>query len=207
MRADLPPLYILRHGETEWNRDGRLQGHLDSPLTATGRQQAAQQAQLLNGIRPRPTRAFVSDSGRALHTARIALDGLRIPVTRDARLREVGLGAWQGLTPAEIAAGWADRVAGRDPFEWKFDAPGGESLAEVTLRVSQVLAEIARLEGPTVVVTHGVTSRVLRCLALGRSPDTLGTLPGGQGVVHAIENGRARVMAPRGLAIGGGHSL
>ncbi|MDG4650395.1 histidine phosphatase family protein [Roseibacterium sp. SDUM158017] len=191
MPPNLPALFVLRHGETEWNVAGRLQGHLDSPLTALGRVQAARQNAILREVLPEGAEALVSDSGRSVETARIALAGLDLPVRSDPRLREVALGRWQGLTLAEIEAGWGGLIAERDPFEWKFDAPGGETLRALADRAASVLAEIAR---PTVVVTHGLTSRVLRCLALGHPPEALASLPGGQGVVHVIEGRVARTL-------------
>jgi probable phosphoglycerate mutase len=126
-------------------------------------------------------------------TAQLALAGLDLPLTRDARLREVALGQWQGMTVDEIRRDWSFLTEGRDPFDWKFDAPGGESLAELAARAHAVLDGLA---GPTVIVTHGLTSRVLRCLALGRPPEDLGALPGGQGVVHVVEERQARVLVP-----------
>ncbi len=192
MTRALPPLYILRHGETEWNRDGRMQGHLDSPLTPLGRSQAARQNAILRRVLPAGAEALASDSGRTVASARIALDGLGVALRTDARLREVALGDWQGLTLAEIETGWGRITRGRDPIEWKFDAPGGEGLAAFAARIDAVLAE---LSGPAVIVTHGLTSRVLRCLALGMPPENLGALPGGQGVVHAIEDGKARLLS------------
>jgi probable phosphoglycerate mutase len=189
MPGPLPPLFILRHGETEWNREGRLQGHLDSPLTHLGRAQAARQAAILARVLPRGARALTSDSLRARETARIALRGLALPVDADPRLREVALGAWQGLTIAEVRAG-ADGEGPR--HAWKFEAPGGERLDALAARAAAVLAEIA---GPTVIVTHGLTSRVLRCLALGLPPEALEEVAGGQGVVHVIEDCAARVLA------------
>jgi len=187
-----PTLYILRHGETEWNRSGRLQGHLDSPLTALGRRQAGAQNAILTRHAPVDAVAISSDSERSVTTARRALEGLDMPLVLDARLREVALGRWQGMTMAEIRHDWAGVIGDRDPFEWKFDAPGGESLDDLAARAGAVLDE---LSGPTVIVTHGLTSRVLRCLALGRPPSDLGKLPGGQGVVHVVEDGTARVLS------------
>jgi glucosyl-3-phosphoglycerate phosphatase len=193
MSRHYPPLYILRHGETEWNRSGRLQGHLDSPLTELGRQQAVTQNEILKRHAPADAVAISSDSERSVLTAQLALAGLAMPLALDARLREVALGQWQGMTVAEIRHDWSDLIGERDPFDWKFDAPGGESLGDLAARARAVLDE---LSGPTVIVTHGLTSRVLRCLALGRPPEELGTLPGGQGMVHVVEEGQARVLAP-----------
>lgn len=191
MTAALPPLFILRHGETEWNRAGRMQGHLDSPLTPLGRAQAARQNAVLRRVLPANASAVSSDAARTVTSAEIALDGLAVPLRIDARLREVALGQWQGLTLAEIEAGWGWLTEGRDPMEWKFDAPGGETLAALAARAGAVLAGLDR---PTVIVTHGLTSRVLRCLALGRPPEDLGKLPGGQGVVHVIEGGASHTL-------------
>ena len=191
MRTEFPILYFLRHGETEWNRDGRLQGHLDSPLTDEGLRQARAQNAILRRHAPSDATAYSSDSGRTMETSRLALEGLSIPLTIDARLREVALGDWQGLTVEEIERDWGFLTEDRDPFDWKFDAPKGETLAELTARSRDVLEA---LTGPTVIVTHGMTSRVMRCIALGIPTTDLGALPGGQGVVHVVENCKARVL-------------
>jgi broad specificity phosphatase PhoE len=140
MRPSSPPIYVLRHGETEWNREGRLQGHGDSPLTAQGVRQAAAQNAILRRYAPAGAVAISSDSGRSVATARRALEGLHMPLSLDPRLREVGLGDWQGMTVAEVEAGWAFLTEGRDPFDWKFDAPGGESLSDLATRAAAVLA-------------------------------------------------------------------
>lgn len=191
MIPSLPPLFVLRHGQTEWNRDARLQGHLDSPLTALGREQAARQGAILRRVLPEGARAISSDSGRALETARIALEGLALPLAVDPRLREVALGRWQGLRVDDVERDWAWLTDGRDPDGWKFDAPDGETREAFAARVAGVLAE---LTAPTVVFTHGLTSRMLRCLALGRPPEAIGSLPCGQGVVQVIEDGTARTL-------------
>jgi broad specificity phosphatase PhoE len=191
MRPSFPPIYVLRHGETEWNREGRLQGHLDSPLTDLGRHQAMAQNAILRQNAPAGVTAISSDSGRSVETARLALEGLGIETRLDPRLREVALGQWQGLTLTEIDRDRGVLTEDRDPFSWKFDAPGGESLTDLAGRARAVLEA---LTGPTVLITHGVTSRVLRCLALGRPVSDLGALPGGQGVVHVVEAGRAHLL-------------
>ena len=184
------PLFILRHGETVWNAQGRLQGHADSPLTPTGRDQAARQRALLAqaGAAHLPLRS--SPSPRALTTAEIARPGR--PILLDARLMEVGLGDWTGQAITDIAAANPHVAEDGDPHMWKFTAPGGERLGDLAARCRAVLDD---LDGPTILVTHGLTSRVLRCLALGLSPDRMMDLPGGQGVIHHIADGAARLMA------------
>ncbi len=187
----LPPLYILRHGETAWNAQGRLQGRLDSPLTDRGRAQAAAQGRILARLGLASAEARISPSGRTLATATIALPA-NMPRQLDPRLMEVDIGRWAGRTEAEIEAAHPNFVQDYDAHSWKFHAPGGETLADMTARCAAVLGAVF---GPTILVTHGVTSRVLRCLALGMPPEALAELPGGQGVVHVIIEGRAWIEA------------
>ncbi|WP_135504714.1 histidine phosphatase family protein [Roseovarius aestuariivivens] len=186
----LPELWILRHGQTEWNVEDRLQGRLDSPLTAQGMAQARAQGSILRSAAlPHDLRVISSPSGRALHTARIAADGLGPLIETDPALFEIDLGAWQGRRVAEIP----EAQEARDPHLWKFTGPGCERLEEMAARLTAFLAALDR---PAVIVTHGVTSRMLRCLALGRALEALGSVPGGQGVVHHLRQGTARVIAP-----------
>lgn len=182
-------LFVLRHGETEWNVAGRLQGWRDSPLTARGIDQARAQGAILSRVCPRDVRVRCSPAPRARATARIALAGRAADIVEDPRLVEIGLGDWTGCHLTDLRAivpAMAD-----DPHMWKFTAPGGETLADMVARCQGVLADI---DGPTILVTHGVTSRVLRCLALGWPPETLSDLPGGQGVVHHVAGGRAAIL-------------
>ena len=190
MGLQIPELWILRHGEIEWNVAGRLQGHLDSPLTETGLAQARAQRDILARILPGRVPVLSSPSGRAWRCARIIAEGLDLPLSAEAALREIDIGAWHGRRIEEIRAADPARI-GDDPHLWKFAAPGGESMEAMVARLDALLA---RLEGPTVLVTHGVTSRVLRCLVLGRPPEELAQLPGGQGVVHHLRDGRARLL-------------
>ncbi|WP_397542967.1 histidine phosphatase family protein [Roseovarius salis] len=190
MGLSAPELWILRHGETAWNVEGRLQGHLDSPLTENGYAQARTQREILRRGLPRGVTVVSSPSERALETARIVAEPLGLSVACDEALREVRVGQWQGRRIDEIAAE-LPRGATDDPHLWKFGAPGGERIDEMVARLTGL---VARLDGPTVLVTHGVTSRVLRCLLLGRPPTELSTLPGGQGIVHHVKGGVARVV-------------
>ncbi len=184
-----PELFVLRHGETEWNVQSRLQGHLDSPLTALGVQQAKAQGQILRRLDVLDLPVLASPSPRAMRTAELALPDTAIEP--DARLMEIGLGDWTGQTLDDIAATTPHVAQDTDPHLWKFSAPGGESLEDMVARCRSVLD---RLTGPTILVTHGVTSRVLRSLALGLPPECLSDLPGGQGVVHHLGPHGARVV-------------
>lgn len=193
MALSLPEMWILRHGETEWNVEGRLQGHLDSALTETGLRQARAQGVILESCLPVGTSvaALSSPSGRAWETATVAVAGLGLEVVAEPDLREIDMGAWHGQLISELAARLPEDMTD-DPHLWKFTAPGGERLEQMEARLSGLLD---RLEGPTVMVTHGVTSRALRCLALGLPLERMGELPGGQGVVHHVKDGVARVIA------------
>lgn len=180
-------LYILRHGETEWNRAGRMQGWLDSPLTEKGRAQAARQGELLAaaGV-SRHHRFWSSPQGRAWDTARLALSRFGAPILRDDRLREIGIGDWSGLTLAEIARLSGASMDGLDDFFWMDAAPKGEGFAAVRARARSFLND---LDGPAVIVTHGILSRFLRAAVLDLDLEGTAGLPGGQGVVYRLVDG------------------
>ena len=189
----LPELYILRHGETEWNKAGRWQGHLDSPLTEKGHAQAAEMGRRLRdeGIDPaKGFRALVSPQARARVTADIAFEGLGISVEVMDDLREILVGEWTGLTLKEMMEGWPELSVSNWLDAYR-NAPGGEGLESVWERAGRVLDA---LKGPTVIVTHGITSRALRTRAMGLPLARLEELPGGQGVVHHVSDGVHRTL-------------
>jgi len=184
-----PELLILRHGETEWNREGRLQGGLDSALTETGRDQARRQGEILQEFRVDGWAGFSSPQGRAMQTAGIALADR--PIAADPRLREIGLGDWSGQLRAELAAKSPHLFVGCG-LGWYDHAPGGEGLIALEQRVAAFLAE---LDSPAVIVTHGITSRVIRCIAQGLPTKAFDTLGGGQGVVYHIRHQQSQMLA------------
>lgn len=179
----MPPVYILRHGETEWNRAGRLQGRFDSPLTGTGIAQARAQRAILGRRDLARFRAISSPQGRAVETARIALEGLLAPVSTDAALSEIGLGAWAGASRSEMIT----QSGARDGFALYELAPEGEGFAALQERCRRFLQ---RLQGPSVLVTHGITSRMLRLILTDRPLSALRSIEGGQGVVFYLEDGK-----------------
>ncbi|WP_116130840.1 histidine phosphatase family protein [Tropicimonas sp. IMCC34043] len=178
-------LLILRHGETEWNVAGRMQGGLDSPLTARGRQQARDQGAILRAAGLGQLPLLVSPLGRAMQTARLALPG--VAPQPDPRLAEVAMGHWQGLTRDEIAANWPEALDDPHPFRWKFRAPGGESFEQLADRLGAFAAE---RPGPAIVVTHGVTSQVLRGILLGMDLESMAGLEDRQGCVWHVGEGQ-----------------
>jgi len=183
--AVLHDLWLLRHGETEWNAAGRLQGHGDSPLTARGRAQAEGARRLLEGVQ---AARIASPLGRAQATARIIFGDQ--PFATDHRLAEINVGAWSGRSFAEIRAELPQAFAG-PRLGWYDHAPGGEGLVGLEARCRSLLAD---LEGPSILVTHGITLRMLRTLAGGADLHD-DAEPFDQGAVHLIRGGRALLLA------------
>lgn len=179
----LPPLYIMRHGETEWNASGRLQGSFDSALTAQGRAQARAQNQILLGCDLTGFQAISSPQGRAVETAQLALEGLGLTLSMHENLREIGLGDWAGLDRKRLINSH-NAVDGFDLYQL---APGGEGFAALQERCTVFLQD---LKGPSVLVTHGMTSRMLRLIVTGKPISALQNMAGGQGVVFHLEGGK-----------------
>jgi probable phosphoglycerate mutase len=185
---DAPRLWLVRHGETDWNREGRIQGSKDSPLTPLGRKHAERQGRVFDRLMPEVAdlALFVSPLERARLTARIALPGHAQIV--DPRLTEIACGDWEGLSPDERAVGWPDLVAGcHSDLDLYERAPGGEGIDGVEARVSGFLND---LDAPSIVVAHSVVLIVLRGLLRGLERDALHDLHAPQGVVIEIENGQ-----------------
>ena len=181
------PIFVMRHGETVWNAEGRFQGALNSPLTEKGRAQARQLGTALGAHDLAGFDVRVSPQGRAFETAAIALAGLVPELHTDMRLREIGVGAWAGKIRSEVApAGMVQQDTPDGPLALYEHAPGGEGFAALRDRCSDFLNS---LTAPTLCVTHGITSRMLRTVALGQASATLGDLPGGQGMIYVVENG------------------
>ena len=170
-----PKLYFLRHGETDWNAEGRLQGQRDIPLNALGRRQAAQAGATLKkllasrGLDPASLPYQSSPLGRTRETMEIARASMGLPregATFDARLMEFTFGRWEGHTWPEVCALDPELAATRAHDKWNFLPPGGESYAQLAQRLKPWLAAH---EGPSVVVSHGGVARALMALIGGLS--------------------------------------
>jgi broad specificity phosphatase PhoE len=148
-------LVLWRHGRTEWNAAGRFQGQLDPPLDDEGRNQAARAAPHLvaAGLSPDDTVVVSSDLSRAAETAATLTALLGVPLILDERLREHGMGSWEGLTRDEVAARFPEQFA-----DWISGRPvrgrGGEDPAEVAERALAALVDLPEAH-TAVVVTHG----------------------------------------------------
>jgi glucosyl-3-phosphoglycerate phosphatase len=162
-------ILLWRHGRTEWNVSGRFQGQLDPPLDEEGRAQAARSAPLLAaGLPPGRTVVVSSDLQRATETATALTGILGVPLLSEPRLREHGMGSWEGLTRDEVAARFPDQYAA-----WLTGQPvvdrGGEDPAAVGERALAALADLPAAE-VAVVITHGGTAGRLMERLLGLQP-------------------------------------
>jgi probable phosphoglycerate mutase len=157
-------ILIVRHGETDWNRDGRWQGHSDTPLNERGREQARELAASLDGV----DAVYASDLARARETAEIVAERVGLQVHLDARLRERGFGGWEGLTAEEIESRFADQHRRWQAGEG-FGADDAEPFETMLERVQSFLEDVVRghPEGTVLVVAHGGSARVAYALACG----------------------------------------
>ncbi|MGY4291405.1 broad specificity phosphatase PhoE [Bradyrhizobium sp. LM2.7] len=192
----VPTIYFLRHGETEWNALGRLQGTKDVPLNVRGRGQAVYAAGVLADLfksdgKDKAALPYVSSPlGRARMTMELVRGSLELPpadYSLDDRLREIGYGVWEGLTPAESESADPDVYANRLADKWTVAPAGGETYAAVQLRM---LDWYESLLVDTVAVAHGGTCRALM-VALGiETPASAAELYIEQGAVFVFRGGR-----------------
>jgi broad specificity phosphatase PhoE len=190
-----PTIYYIRHGETSWNAQGRLQGAQDAPLNELGRKQAAHAGNILADLfvrdgRDTSTLAFVSSPlGRAQLTMQLVRAELELPPANyglDDRLREIGYGRWEGSTLAEMQAKDPDLFARRQVEKWTMAPPGGESYVSVQGRMQSWYESVRQ---DTVAVAHGGTARALM-VALGiETPLSAADLTIEQGAVYVFGEG------------------
>jgi broad specificity phosphatase PhoE len=183
-------LVLWRHGETDYNAVGRMQGHLDSGLTQTGWNQARFAVPALT--RFDPELVIASDLHRATDTATVFTEAMGVPLRIDKRLRETHLGEWQGLTGPEVDERWPGE---RD--RWRGDAtwapPGGESRLDVAGRAYEVVEDLIQAGdeiGETVLLAaHGGLIVALTARLLDLPVEQWPSL-GGIGNCHWVEVGR-----------------
>lgn len=188
-------LFLVRHGETDWNLAGRLQGRRDVPLNALGRQQAAEVGRVLQQLAGdvRALSYVASPMGRAVETMRILRTTLDLPVAEfktDIRFAEISFGRWEGQTWPELRRRDFDAVKKRDLAPWTFAPPGGESYEAVATRAFAALEEI---EGNAVIVSHGGVMRGLLHRLTGMPVDDATALVVRQGAVYVVADGRFQI--------------
>lgn len=161
-------ILLVRHGQTAFNAEGRIQGAKDSALTALGVSQGQRLGALLRGVAPEDARIVASPLGRTQHTARLIREhgGFSAAIETDARLAEISLGAWDGMLKDDIREIAPEYDAGTRRWSWFFEAPGADSYEVMTARLGGWLADARAAGGPIIAVSHGVAGRILRGLFL-----------------------------------------
>jgi len=192
MRLSLAPgltLYFCRHGETEGNRTGHVQGQSkDTPLTAQGEGQARRVGDILKHHVGAPAQLLYVSSpiGRARMTMEIIRTSLGLPrdgYSTDPRLMELSYGIWEGLTRAEAHARDPALYDARQADKWNVAAPGGETYADVARRAQNWLGDV---RADTFAVSHGVFTRILRGLLQGLTWQEMMALDEPQGVLFRV---------------------
>jgi broad specificity phosphatase PhoE len=190
-----PTIYFIRHGETQWNADGRLQGAQDTALNDLGRRQAGEAGHILADRLGRDGRdkaqiPFVSSPlMRARTTMELVRGTLQLPphdYAIDDRLREIGYGRWEGSTLAEMQAADPVFFARRLADKWRVAPEGGETYEAVQQRMSDWYAH---LTADIVVVAHGGTARALMVVLGFETPHSAADLPIAQGAVYVFGEG------------------
>lgn len=166
--------YLVRHGETEWNRTGRMQGHTGVPLSAEGRRQATLLAERLRSVEF--AAVYCSDLPRAAETARIIAADRDLAISNESDLREFSYGEWEGLTLEEVETRYpgalAERIEAGGNLGWT--APGGESAVDALQRVRRFTTRASESLGAReniLVVAHGGSLRALAVCLLELADD------------------------------------
>ncbi|ELB2247853.1 histidine phosphatase family protein [Vibrio parahaemolyticus] len=183
-------IFVLRHGETEFNADKKLQGHCKSSLTSKGSDQARRVGTTLKQyVENRPFRVYSSTLGRALQTSQIVCEELNYSyenLNKEPRLKEFSLGEWEQRTIPSLEQEVPNLLAQND---WYLQAPNCETYESVRERLSSWLSDVAHDED-IVVVSHGLTGIVLRGLLLGMDYTQVWQQDLPQDAFFIIEDGR-----------------
>lgn len=184
-------IFLVRHGETEYNRQNRFNGRSDSPLTDIGIDEARRNGRILReqDEDTHDLRVVSSPLGRAVHTAELIGEEIGLPPTGievDSRLTEISFGVWEGLTIDEIQSRYPGEWDNRHRNMWTYAMPDGESYEMVARRVGAWLEDA---QGRLLVVTHGAVDRVLRGLYAGLPENEICHLDEPQNVLFKLEGG------------------
>lgn len=184
-----PRMLLVRHGETDWNREGRFQGQIDIPLNATGRSQAEAAGRFLAPVTIH--RAYTSCMARPRQTAEAILASHPgVPLTSSTGLVEIGHGLWEGRLEQEIAEGWPQLLADWKRAPQTVQMPEGETLQEVWDRSLATWARIAanlRDDETALVVAHDAVNKTILCGLLELQPADIWAIKQGNGGVTVID--------------------
>jgi broad specificity phosphatase PhoE len=192
-------ILLVRHGETEWNRERRIQGRFDSPLTERGIAQARAIGRLVGTLPDAASaRIVASPLGRARRTAEIIGAHLAAgpQLVIDDRLREISVGSWDGLTYHDVEGRSPGIFDGAGRHEWYFRSPDGDTYEAFAARVGEWLSESVGMR-LLVAVTHGIVSRVMRGLYAKLPRATALTLPVPQEKIFRLSGGSIEEIAVR----------
>ncbi|PZQ86005.1 MAG: histidine phosphatase family protein [Ancylobacter novellus] len=184
-------IFVIRHGETDWNLAGRLQGHHDIPLNDLGREQAAKAGKVVERLSGGSAglHYVASPLSRAAQTMAILRAELGLPpdaFQRDARFMELAFGRWEGFSWKELRRRDPHALSARRADPWNYVPPGGESYAMLSERVMPAISDLSE---DSVVVTHGGVVRAMLHALAGMPPEQAVELPVRQGAVYLIEDG------------------
>ncbi len=155
-------LVLVRHGETDWNVEGRYQGQADPPLNARGRAQARSVAPKVAALHPEAI--YSSPLKRAWETAMAISEATGLPVTPEPRLKEINQGRWQGMLVTEIQRQFPEEFRLWMERPWELEMPDRESLRDLEKRVLEAVAEIVRRHptGTVALVTHKLPIAIVK---------------------------------------------
>ncbi len=188
-----PTVYYIRHGETDWNVGGRLQGRRDVPLNARGREQASHCGEILRDLfaqdkrNPADLDYVSSPLGRASATMELVRPALDLPAQGyriEQRLAEISFGEWEGFTIAQLHTHDPQGIAQREHDKWHFLPPGGESYERMSARIRDWYESLDR---DTVATAHGGTARGLIAILGIEKPAAAPLVDIAQGVVYVFQ--------------------
>ena len=194
----LPKIYLIRHGQTLWNAEGRYQGQLNSPLTKKGEEQAkANGEKLLKYLKDIDEFAFYSSPlGRASATAKIIADVIgfnKDKIVFDKRIQEVSYGIFEGKTKEYCKRELKEQFKAREANKWSYTLEGAESYETVSIRVKEWLATLND-DKPIVMVAHEMINRTLRGIYLGLENEVMLKLRQSNDVLILLDKGREEVL-------------
>jgi broad specificity phosphatase PhoE len=192
--ASFPTIFFIRHGETDWNAEGRLQGQRDIPLNDLGRVQAEEAGKILLSLNAQPEDLdwWVSPLMRTRETAERARTAIGLHPTyykTDDRLKELSFGLWEGMTWKEVRRSDPARALNREQNKWHAVPPDGESYVMLAERVVSFLETLKR---DTVIVSHGGVGRAMMQLVAGQTKEHSAAQNVWQGKVLLFQHGACR---------------
>lgn len=172
----MPTIVLIRHGETDWNIEGRYQGQADPPLNSNGMRQAHLLVSMLQDINLELL--FTSPLRRAKQTAKLISERLAIPLFEDPRLMEIHQGDWQTRLRSDIQALYPDLFLAWETNPWEVNPPGGENLSSVQSRVYAAVDDIVDTnpQKKVGVVSHRIPIALIKVRYQGLDPDIVRTI-------------------------------